>query len=84
MQPVRSHIVSHREHRDRDIILDAVRRGRIASRRIACHQIIVSGRPMATAVRARIMRGEYDFISLRKAYLIADAVGVDLTLSAAA
>lgn len=83
MQPVRSHIVSHREHRDRDIILDAVRR-RIASRRIACHQIIVSGRPMATAVRARIMRGEYDFISLRKAYLIADAVGVDLTLSAAA
>ncbi len=83
MQPVRSHIVSHREHSDRDLILDACRQ-RIAAKRIPCQQIVVSGRPMSTAVRAIILRGEWDGISLRKSYLIADAVGVDVTVSAAA
>lgn len=33
---------------------------------------------MLTAVRARILRGEIDDISLSKALLIADAVGLDL------
>jgi len=33
---------------------------------------------MLTKVRERIMRDEWDFISLRRSILIADAVGVDL------
>jgi hypothetical protein len=53
-------------------------RKRIASGRIQCGEIIVSNRPMLTAVRARILRGEWDDISLTRAILIADAVGVDL------
>jgi len=54
-------------------------RKKIASERIPCSQIIVSGRPMLTAVRARILRSEIDDISLSRALLIADAVGLDLT-----
>lgn len=53
-------------------------RKKIYSERIPCSAIVVSGRPMLTAVRARILRGEIDDISLSRALLIADAVGVDL------
>lgn len=34
---------------------------------------------MLTAVRARILRGEIDDISLSRALLIADAIGLDLS-----
>jgi hypothetical protein len=68
---------SARERRFRDQVMIAVRK-KIASDRIPCSAIIVSGRPMLTAVRARIMRGEIDDISLSRAFLIADAVGLDL------
>ncbi|MBE7732185.1 hypothetical protein [Devosia faecipullorum] len=57
--------------------MTAVRK-KIYAERIPCSEIIVSGRPMLTAVRARILRGEIDDISLSRALLIADAVGVDL------
>lgn len=57
--------------------MGAVRR-RIASNRMPCSEIVVSNRPMLTAVRARILRGEWDDISLTRAILIADAVGLDL------
>lgn len=57
--------------------MSAVRK-KVYSERIPCSEIIVSGRPMLTAVRARILRGEIDDISLSRALLIADAVGLDL------
>jgi hypothetical protein len=56
-------------------------RKKIASERIPCSSIIMSGRPMLTAVRARILRSEIDDISLSRALLIADAVGLDLSES---
>ena len=68
---------SHRERAFRDQVMAAVRK-KIYSERIPCSAIIVSNRPMLTAVRARILRGEIDDISLSRALLIADAVGVDL------
>lgn len=57
--------------------MSAVRK-KIYAERIPCSAIVVSGRPMLTAVRARILRGDIDDISLSRALLIADAVGVDL------
>jgi len=56
-------------------------RKKIAAERIPCSAIIVSGRPMLTAVRARILRDEVDDISLSRALLFADAVGLDLSES---
>lgn len=69
---------SHRERRFRDEVMNAVRK-KIWSEQIPCSAIIVSGRPMLTAVRARILRGEIDDISLSRALLIADAIGLDLS-----
>jgi len=57
--------------------MQAVRK-KIYAERIPCSAIIVSNRPMLTSVRARILRGEIDDISLSRALLIADAVGIDL------
>lgn len=68
---------SARERRFRDQVMKAVAK-KIWSERIPCAEIIISGRPMLTAVRARILRGEHDEISLPRAILIADAVGLDL------
>ena len=68
---------SARERRFRDQVMKAVAK-KIWGERIACSEIIISGRPMLTAVRARILRGEHDEISLPRAILIADAVGLDL------
>lgn len=69
---------SHRERRFRDEVMTAVRK-KIWSEQIPCSAIIVSGRPMLTAVRARILRGEIYDISLSRALLIADAIGLDLS-----
>lgn len=59
-------------------------RKRIAARRIPCSEIIVGGRPMLTAVPARILRDEWDGISLTNAILISDAIGIHITLEVAA
>jgi hypothetical protein len=71
---------SHRERKFRDQIMAAVRK-KIWDEQIPCSSIIVSRRPMLTAVRARILRGDIDDISFTRACLIADAVGLDLTSS---
>lgn len=70
--------ISPRERRARDGVLDAVRKT-ILRRNLKASDIYWSanGRKMSTADRARILRGEYERFSLRKSFLIADAVGVD-------
>lgn len=81
MRPINP--AKHRSHREkifRDEIMLAVRK-KIADERIPCSSIIVSGRPMLTAVRARILRSDIDDISFSRALLIADAVGLDLSES---
>lgn len=55
----------------------AVRR-KIASERITVADIAERYEPMRPAIRARILRGEWDEISLTRAILIADAIGLDL------
>lgn len=56
--------------------MECVRRS-IARNRLSCDQILDSGRPLNSAERARILRGEYDWFSFRRAMLLSDAVGVD-------
>lgn len=67
--------ISRHERRDRDIILGAVQR-KIFKRRIDPMHIMVSGRPMNPRYRERILRGEFENFNIRRAYQIADAVGV--------
>lgn len=68
--------LSQRERDMRDSIMLAVRK-KIAKDRIPCAAIMVSGRPMLTKLRERIMRSDVDFISLKRSILIADAVGIE-------
>lgn len=74
---------SHRERRDRDVVMGAVRH-KIARDRLPCDRMIIHGRSMSTAIRARILRGEWETVSLRQAYLYADAAGVEIEMRAAA
>ncbi|WP_189424518.1 hypothetical protein [Devosia pacifica] len=67
----------------RDMVMSAVR-SKIARDRLRCDQVIISGRPMLTKYRERILRGEFENISLRRSILIADAVGVQIDLQVAA
>lgn len=75
--------ISRHERRDRDIILEAVAM-KIHRDRIPDSEIIVGGRPIYSRYRERILRREFDAISLRRAYLIANAVGVRIELRAVA
>lgn len=77
MQPIRhAPFVSHRERAVRDVLMDEVRKS-ICKRRMQAPQILLSGRPLNTNVRARILRGEHDEFSLKRAIQLADATGVD-------
>lgn len=51
---------------------------------IPCSEIIVGGRPILTGVRARILRDEWDGISLTNAILTSYAIGIHITLEVAA
>lgn len=75
--------VSQQELKHRDVVMVAVRK-RIYERRLPASAIVLpSGRRMSTKARERILRDDFDFISLRKAYQIASAVGVKTEMSAA-
>lgn len=77
MQPIiPDRYVSHREKLARDAMMNGVRKA-IWDKRLQCHQIRISDRPIVAAVRARILRGEYESFSLKRAFLLADATGVD-------
>lgn len=56
--------------------MEAIRR-QIYDRKLSCKQILHKGRPILSAERARILRGEYENFSMRRAFLIADSVGID-------
>ncbi len=75
--------ISRHERAHRDLILGAVR-SKIFKDRIPSSSISLSGRPMNSRYRERILRGEFEQISLRRAYLIADAVGVAVKVEVAA
>lgn len=77
VQPIRhAPFVSHRERAVRDVLMLEVRKS-ICSKRLDASQILLSGRPINTAVRARILRDEHDEFSLKRAIQLADATGVD-------
>jgi hypothetical protein len=75
--------LSQRERDMRDALMTGIRQ-RIARDRIPSERILVSKRPMSSQIRARILRGEFEVFSLRRAILIADAVGVGFDVSVAA
>jgi lambda repressor-like predicted transcriptional regulator len=59
-------------------------RHKIWSDRIPSSAIRIGGRSLHSRYRERILRSEFDNISLRYSYLIADAVGVDVEVKASA
>jgi hypothetical protein len=64
------------EKRHRDVVMLAVREA-IKSRNLQANQLCAHGRAMPTAERARILREEFDAISLKRAYLIASSIGLE-------
>lgn len=74
--------ISRHERAHRDLILGAVR-SKIFKDRIPSSSISLSGRPMNSKYRERILRGEFENFSLRRD-LIADAVGVAVKVEVAA
>lgn len=71
--------ISRHERADRDAILGAVKR-KIVARRIPSSAIRLSGHPMNGRYRERILRDEFENFSIRRAYLIADAVGIKVRI----
>lgn len=61
--------------------MSAVRK-RILERKLRPRDIKYGQRPMPPVVRQRILREEFDEFSLRRAYLIADSVGVEIDFDA--
>jgi len=81
MRPIKpTRCRSHRELAYRDQVMRAVKR-KILSGRLTAAQIMQTYPGMRVAIRARILRDEWDEFSLTRAVLLADAVGVDLVSS---
>lgn len=84
MRPIKeSRHRSHREHRDRDLIMELVA-AKLRDRRLRNSEIMVSNREIRREVRASICRGEFEQFSLTRAYLLADACGIDIEMKVSA
>lgn len=77
--------ISRHERAHRDVIMDAVQRKIWRNGfPMSCSEIIVSGRPILSKYRERILRREFENFSPRRSYLIADAVGIHVKVEVAA